>query len=245
MKNSIENNKILWNEKYKWEKNGDEWNGQAITCKMPYEDWKQSMYQNLIIPNLNQNSIVLEIGAGHGRWSSLLATAAGTLYLVDLSLNCIEFCKKLFVSQSHIKYFVNDGKSLSGIESLSIDFVWSYDTFVHMDKNSIDSYLSEIYRVLRSGGRAIIHHPGRSHFFLFLGFIRHLGRLGNGLYRFISMRQLKDIDGWRSNVSRLLFKKLATQNGLEIIDQLQYWDKKHKIGVPRFNDYISILGKKN
>lgn len=244
MKNSIENNKILWDEKYRWEKNGDEWTGQAIKCKMPYEDWKQSMYQNLIIPNIRQKSIVLEIGAGHGRWSSLLAPKAGTLFLVDLSSNCIEFCKRLFASQSNIKYLVNDGKTLSGIEDSSIDFVWSYDTFVHIDEYIIDSYLSEIYRVLHSGGRAIVHHPGRKHYFLFLGFIRHLGRLGNWFYRLISMRQLKDIDGWRSNVSSQMFKNLAEKNGLEVIEQLQYWDKKNKIGVPRFNDCISILGKK-
>ena len=244
MENSIENNKILWDEKYRWEKNGDEWTGQAIKCKMPYEDWKQSMYQNLIVPYIHKKSIVLEIGAGHGRWSSLLAPTAGTLFLVDLSSNCIDFCRRLFASQSNIKYLVNDGKTLSGIEDSSIDFVWSYDTFVHIDEYNIDSYLSEIYRVLHSGGRAIVHHPGRNHYFLFLGFIRHLGKLGNWFYRLISMHQLKDIDGWRSNVSSQMFKNLAEKNGLEVIEQLQYWDKKNKIGVPRFNDCISILGKK-
>lgn len=244
MENSIENNKILWDEKYRWEKNGDEWTGQAVKCKMPYEDWKQSLFRNLILPHLHQKKIVLEIGAGYGRWSSLLATGVDTLFLVDLSSNCIEFCKKLFVGQSHIKYLVNDGKTLSGIEDSSIDFVWSYDTFVHIDKNIIDSYLSEIYRVLHSGGCAIIHHPGRNHFFLFLGFIRHLGWLGNWFYRLISMQQLNDIDGWRSNISGQMFKNLAKKNGLVIIEQIKYWDKKNKIGVPRFNDCISILGKK-
>jgi len=92
VKNSIGINKILWNEKYNWKKDGDEWDGQALKWKVDYEYWKQSLIQNLITSNIRKNDTVLEIGAGRGRWSVFLAKSAETLILVDLSLNCIEFC---------------------------------------------------------------------------------------------------------------------------------------------------------
>jgi len=40
-----------------------------------------------------------------------------------------------------------------------------------------------------------------------------------------------------------MVRNMASKNGLTIIDQLQFWDEKEKIGVPRFNDYITILQK--
>jgi hypothetical protein len=40
-----------------------------------------------------------------------------------------------------------------------------------------------------------------------------------------------------------MFSSLASKHGLKINNQLQYWDEKGKIGVPRFNDYITILKK--
>ena len=243
MKNSININKEIWNEKHDWEKNGDEWDGQAIKCKLDYEYWKQSLYQNLIHSNIRENDTVLEIGAGHGRWSVFLAKSATTLILVDLSPNCIDFCRNLFVNRSNTIFVINDGKTLEGVKDASVDFIWSFDTFVHIEKYVINSYMREIFRVLKPGGRAVIHHSGRNHFFRWLGFMRHFGNPGNRFYRTISMCRTNDTDGWRSNISKKMVRNLALKNGLAIIDQLQYWNEKEKIGVPRFNDYITFLQK--
>jgi ubiquinone/menaquinone biosynthesis C-methylase UbiE len=243
MKNSIQINREIWNEKHDWKKNGDEWDGQALKCNVNYDYWKESLVQNLILSNIRENDAVLEIGAGHGRWSVFLAKTAGTLILIDLSSNCIEFCRNLFVNRSNVMYVVNEGKTLAGVKDASVDFIWSFDTFVHIEKIVINSYMQEIFRVLKPGGRAVIHHPGRNHFLLWLGFMRHFGDPGNRFYRTISMSRTKDTDGWRSNISKQMVRNLASKNGLTIIDQLQFWDEKEKIGVPRFNDYITILQK--
>ena len=186
---------------------------------------------------------MLEIGAGHGRWSVLLEKHAGTLILVDLSPNCIEFCRNLFVKRSNVIYVVNNGKTFDVVKDVSVDFIWSFDTFVHVEEVVINSYMKEIFRVLKPGGRAIIHHPDRNHYLLWMGFIRHLGVRGNRFYRFISMHRIKDTDGWRSNISKQMIRSLVLKHGLTVIDQLQFWDQKEKIGVPRFNDYITIIQK--
>jgi SAM-dependent methyltransferase len=114
---------------------------------------------------------------------------------------------------------------------------------VHIDKPTTASYNSEVYRVLKPGGKAILHHPGRSHSFLWLGFIRHWGELGKQFYKMISMHKLSDHDGWRANISAKTIRNLAVKNRLKVVDQFQYWDSVKKLGVPRFNDRITIIEK--
>ena len=241
MQNTITNNHKLWNDDYGWPRDGDEWDGQAIYCGIPYESWKNSLIKTLVLPNIKENSVVLEIAPGHGRWSKSLVEYASSLILVDISPSCIAFCKELFYGRNNISYHVNNGLSLAGIDDHSVDFIWSYDSFVHMNKAVIGSYLSEIARVLRPGGKAIIHHPGRNRFFLWLGFTRHWGIPGMHFYKMISMSRFKDHDGWRSNISNKTIRKLATKNGLRTDRQIQYWDQDKKVGTPRFNDCITIL----
>lgn len=242
MKNTVEENRKLWDNEYHWSSDGDEWQGQAAYCGVEYEVWKDSLVRHLLYPYLDKAGTVLEIAPGHGRWSALMIENVKKLILVDLGENNIEFCRKRFNSFNHIEYIVNDGKSLPGVKNESVDFVWSYDSFVHMDRDVINAYFSEIHRVLKPGGKAVIHHAGRSHAFLWLGFLRHWGEIGKQIYKIISMKRLRDDDGWRSNVSKKVIRKLARLNGLQILHQLQYW-QDGSVGVPRFNDCITIIKK--
>lgn len=243
MKNTIENNRQLWDRDYQWLKDGDEWDGQAACCNLPYESWKKSLVDHLILPNISETDTVLEIAPGHGRWSRIIAPQVKKLILVDLGQQCIDFCKTLFKDTTHIDFIVNDGKTITGVPDNSVDFVWSYDSFVHMDGAVISSYLHEISRVLKPGGKSVIHHAGRKHWWLWLGFLRNAGEIGKQIYKVISLGRFKDHDGWRSNVSPVKVRNLAKLAGLEITDQFQFWDQEHLTGVPRFNDCITVIRK--
>ena len=84
------------------------------------------------------------------------------LSIVDLNSNCIEKCKEKF--ENKIKsYIVNDGKTLNYNDN-EFDFIFSYDSFVHMTADVIECYLIEIQRVLKTNGYSFIHH---SHFYGF------------------------------------------------------------------------------
>lgn len=243
MKNTIENNKHKWDKDYHWRHHGDEWDGQAVYCNQTYEAWKRSLVEHLILPNVNETTTALEIAPGHGRWSRVLADMVDKLILADISPSCIDHCKKMLADKSHVEFHVNDGKALPVIPDQSIDFVWSFDSFVHIDKPTTASYISEISRVLKTGGKAILHHPGRAHSFLWLGFVRHWGEIGKQLYKLISMHRISDHDGWRANISAKTIRNLAGKNRLKVVDQFQYWDSGKKLGVPRFNDRLTILEK--
>lgn len=241
MKNSIENNLRKWDDEYDWPQDGDEWDGQARFSGQPYGKWKDSVVATFLVPNLSPGAVVLEIAPGHGRWSNEIVDKCGRLILVDLSPNCIEFCQRRFESLPNVEYLVNDGMSLQGVADGSVDFVWSYDAFVHMSADVIDRYFSEFRRVLKPGGKAAIHHAGRKHLVLWLGFLRELGDLGTNVYKALSMGKLVDDDGWRSNVSQRTIRLLAASQGLRVQDQVQSWGENLEFGLKRYRDFVTTL----
>jgi len=245
LKNSIENNLRIWDSEYQWTEDGDEWNGQARVCGQPYEDWKRSVVETFLAAYIAQSSTVLEIGPGHGRWSKEIVDRCRGLVLVDLSPNCLEHCRRLFNGRDDVAYLGTDGRSLTGVDDASIDFVWSYDAFVHMEPEVVEAYLSEIRRVLRPGGRAAVHHAGRRHVFLPLPFLRRLGDGGTSLYSRLSLGPTSSDGGWRSDVSRPLFKKLASRGGLHVDQQIDRWGPEGQFGVPRYRDAVTVLSKRS
>ncbi len=101
--------------------------------------------------------------------------------------------------------------------------VLSYDAFVHMEPQIIDSYPGHVARVLRSGGKAVVHHAGRRHSTLWLGFLLGSDRPGRKFYQLASRGQSKGGDGWKSNVSRELFQQMAENHGFRVLSQVDSW----------------------
>ena len=219
MLENVEKNIHQWDQKHAWSKDGDEWSGQAKVCGIPYEMWKASLVEHLITPYVSSDSTVLEIAPGHGRWTEFLADARHVT-LVDISPSCIEFCRKRFDDKTNIDYFLGTGFALPHYADDAIDFVWSYDSFVHMDREVILGYLREMKRVLKRGGRAILHH----------------GNIEN-----LEGHVQSEHQGWRSAMNEPLMRELARDAGLSVVSQFTYWDEAKMIGVPRFGDKITHL----
>lgn len=234
-----------WGKDYKWTDEGNEWQGQAAYCKQPYSLWKESLNEVFIKPYLDHNSDVLEIAPGYGRWTPYLLKASNKVHLVDLNESCIAHCKNKFQHISKLSYHVNDGKSLRSIEGESIDFIWSYDSFVHIELADIDSYFSEIQRVLKPEGRAVIHHADRLHDTLILWpFFQFLPN-GRKFFKHISMPKntMGGEDGMRSMVSAQQIRKLIEKHQLVLEKQVDQWGDKAVFNCRRFNDKISIIKK--
>ncbi len=238
--NTVEANRELWSA-HTWSRDGDEWDGQALLAGVPYEEWKSTLANEFIVPNIRPEMTVLEIAAGHGRWSEIMLPLCEKLVLVDLNPECIEYCRAKFSTATNIDYVVTDGSSLPGIAAGSVDFVWSFDSFVHMDPSVVEQYFHEIKRVLRPGGRAVIHHAGRKHRWLWLGRIRHHAPFLRSLYARISMGDWYGDDGWRSNVSPELVGEISDKAGLTLLSQDRNWGEGGRYGVKRYGDIVSTL----
>lgn len=101
---------------------------------------------------------ILEIAPGHGRCTQFLLPRCRRLTIVDLVPRCIEACRQRFNNDARITFVVNDGCSLPGTPDKSVDFVFSWDSLVHVDRAPIRQYVAEVSRVLKPNGFAFMHH---------------------------------------------------------------------------------------
>jgi ubiquinone/menaquinone biosynthesis C-methylase UbiE len=147
---------------------------------------------------------------------------------VDLSPSCIHRCKERYSGRDNVSYFVNDGKTLTGIDNSSVHFAFSFEAFVHMEIDVIKSYMHELARVLVPSGTAVIHHAGRA-------------AATKPLRHMLSLRRTPERDGWRSDVSQQDVVRAARSAGLAVVAQTQCWGMGSAYDVRRFNDWISIL----
>ena len=181
----------FWGEN-KWSDDGEEWSESF--------GGTEKLWDDVIYPKISSylKGDVLEIASGYGRISNKLKDYSSKLYLLDMNEACVNYCKDRFKDVDHIFYILNDGLLLEGIEDNSLDFVFSWDSFVHMQKFVIETYIEEISKKLRPGGFGAIHHSD------FYG--------GDDIYSF------KNIQG-RSNFSPKLLKDMCDKYDLEIVKQ--------------------------
>ncbi len=112
-------------------------------------------------PYMTADSVVLEIGPGGGRWTQFMI-GAREIVLVELNKQFFRYLRKRFRKQKDkLRFYQTSGYELAGIDAGSIDFVFSFGTFVHIDPEGIDVYLGEIARVLRPGGISTIQYADR------------------------------------------------------------------------------------
>jgi ubiquinone/menaquinone biosynthesis C-methylase UbiE len=194
---------------YDWSERGEEWNASP--------EWKQALIEEVLARWIPEDTTVLEIGPGAGRWSEVLSERANRLVLVDVSERPLELCRERFAGDERIRYILSTGSDLPDVEDGSIDAVWSLDVFVHVAPLDQAAYLSEIARVLAPGGLAVIHHSDG----------RNRGQLPSRL-------------GWRSPMSRRLFAALAVERGILVESQFASWGPDGRYDLSAFGDAITV-----
>jgi SAM-dependent methyltransferase len=105
-------------------------------------------------------SSTLEIACGHGRNTEFLRRYAKSIDLVDVNQTCIDACERRFGSQKDgcaFRYHVTTGNSLP-VAGGSVSFVYTWDSMVHFDKLVVRDYVHDVFRVLKPGGTAFLHH---------------------------------------------------------------------------------------
>jgi SAM-dependent methyltransferase len=115
-----------------------------------------------IRPYVSPEKTVLEIGFGGGRWTHYLLEAR-CIILVELNPEFYPYVEALYPQARHkLEFYQTSGCELRGVASQSIDYAFSFGTFVHIDAAGIDEYISHVARVLRPGATAVIHYADKS-----------------------------------------------------------------------------------
>lgn len=102
---------------------------------------------------------VVEIGPGGGRWSRHIAerlTDGALLTLVDGTDAAWPALNRVVLRE--FRLMVSTDGNVSEIPNSSVDLVFSVETFVHFASPLFDTYLAEIARILRPGGRLMLHY---------------------------------------------------------------------------------------
>jgi hypothetical protein len=218
---TVSENLGVWNGAYQWSDGGDEWS----------EDFggTEALWWFALYPRIHRflpTSVILEIAPGYGRWTQFLIRHCQSLIAIDISSGCIEHCKTRFATCDHAKFFVNDGSSLAVVPDQSVDFVFSFDSLVHAEREVIKSYLSQLGAKLKPEGVGFIHHSNTGSY---PGRLRLLSRY-RGLPAAIRKRVFKEslvevlfsmnTQGWRAqSMTADLFRQYCQTAGLKCTSQ--------------------------
>ncbi|MBV8225901.1 MAG: class I SAM-dependent methyltransferase [Verrucomicrobia bacterium] len=228
---------VEWNLKqwclYDWDYRGDEWSAGWGSVEM---QWYGSILPR--IQRLLPVEAILEIAPGFGRWTQFLKEHCQSLIAVDLSEKCIEGCRERFREHEHLKFYVNDGKSLAMVPDNSVDLVFSFDSLVHADPSVMKAYISQFPRILTRNGVAFLHHSNYGSYPIYQK-IRGVRILGAALAH-LGILVLNQ--GWRDGkmtADQLVL--FAEEQGLKCMSQeLINWGAR---GV--LNDCLSVIVRSN
>jgi SAM-dependent methyltransferase len=138
---------------------GDEWNEhELIGIDVPPDQIVATLDLEVLQPFLGTVDVLLEIGPGGGRWTQVLLPKANKLIAADPSPSMLSLLRKRFGNDPKLECVLIDGNGLKPIKDHSVDAGFSYDVFVHLEQWDIYNYLCELKRVLKPGGKALIHH---------------------------------------------------------------------------------------
>lgn len=224
---SILDNKKMWNEQFDWERHERHW---ADFWGNPEMEWRFCIYPR--IAKFFPVETLLEIGPGYGRWTQYLIPLCKKIYLIDLSQKCIDVCQEKFRDFKHISYFVNDGMNLDMIPENSIDFVFSFDSLVHAEKDVLQAYFHQLEKKMRSKSFGFIHHSN-------LGSVNPQTNWVQVCMNYFKTK-LFGSKHWRAkSVSSQLVQKYIADAGLFTLSQeLVNWGKTRQL-----IDCISLFGK--
>ena len=120
---------------------------------VPYLRFIRDTY---ILPYINFDHTAIEIGPGGGRWTRYLFSFR-SLYVVDNHQELLDELIKTFKAPNLI-LIKNSGTNFPGIPQNSVDFVFSFGVFVHLDQNIIGDYLKCLYPIVTNAANIVIQY---------------------------------------------------------------------------------------
>ena len=140
--------KDLQNEYNQWHKD--------VATKESLEKTQLCTWHNEAFKTYNnvKGKSVLEIGCGRGDFSLFLGERGGKVHGTDFSNAAIEIAKeKAIIRNARVDFSVVDAQTIP-FENESFDVIFSCECLEHIPDPQ--KALNEIYRILKSGGTAVI-----------------------------------------------------------------------------------------
>jgi len=118
-----------------------EWNGSAL------EGASRHLFHRV-----TQESVVLELGPGTGRYTRHVLPRCREMILVDYSTLVCGWLREYLRGRGQFRVQQIDKPTLSGVADGSVDFAFANGVFEHIDLDDTDVFLQEFHRVLKPSG---------------------------------------------------------------------------------------------
>lgn len=127
---------------------GDEWGRKGDV---------DYVVRHYIHPYLNSESIAGEIGCGGGRIARRVAPMVKKLHCFDISEQMLNRARAALAGTANVQFVLLDSTKFPSELQGKLDFIYSFDVFVHLDLHTIWKYFQEIHAALRPAGRVFLH----------------------------------------------------------------------------------------
>ena len=121
-------------------------------------------FADILKKDKDPHSSVLDLGCGTGRNISFVKDNVRKAYEyfgIDYSSACISYAQSQYNRQG-VTFIQHDGKILP-FPTGTFDYIVSSHVLEHIAKKDADTYVTEISRILKKGGVAVIGTPNRAH----------------------------------------------------------------------------------
>lgn len=120
----------------------------------------QFIRDRYVLPYVNAEQNAVEIGPGGGRWTRYML-GFKKLYVVDYHADLLKELRKNF-KKKNMEFIKNNGTDFPGIKERSIDYLFSFGTFVHLEVSLIEAYLMNMRPILKPGANVVIHYADKT-----------------------------------------------------------------------------------
>jgi len=139
----------------------NKWNEEAFFAS------GETDYQRLVEPIIVRGQIIpgesamLELGCGAGRMTRAFARRFRAVTAIDISEEMQARAKSYLKDSGNVRWLLSDGVSLAGVETGSMDFVFSYLVLQHYPSAElIAGSIREMIRILRPEGAFLFQFNG-------------------------------------------------------------------------------------
>lgn len=127
--------------------------------------WLKPVLHEWLLPAVARHGRLCEIGSGGGRWSRYLARAGKPALLIDGTPASETLIRALPWSEQELESLRTNIEFLSSPDGVvparyhgTVDYVFTFDTFVHFDMGFLLQYLRSVSQMLKCGGVLHLHY---------------------------------------------------------------------------------------
>ncbi len=117
---------------------------------------RQKLCEHIIQPYLLPQMTVVDFGCGPGILAREVAKHCKKVLAIDISYGAIA-CAKILKNAENINYIRINRNDLNIIDDCSVDLIYSFAVFQHMNDEKFQEKLEQFYNILKPNGKIICH----------------------------------------------------------------------------------------